>query len=120
MHGAPFRASRAADAEAGQHATFGERVEGCALLGQQNRIAHRDGDDIDPELDASRATSDRCQRGQALENRGAADQPIALPERIDAALFAQIHPAPESGDAVEREFHEADSGCDRAGHGFSS
>src|SRR5689334_2236279 len=116
MHGIPLGTAWTADTEGGQHAALGQHVDGGALLGKQHRIAHRYSNDIDSELDPSRATCYRGQRGHAFQYRRAAHEAIVLPDRIDAALFAQIDPAPETGRGPERVFRQADTGGYGAWH----
>src|SRR4051812_33208600 len=101
MHGIPFGTAWTANTEGRQHATLGQHVNGGALLRKQHWIAHRYSNDIDSEFDPSRAPCNRGQRGHAFEDRRAAHETVVLPDRIDAALFAQIDPAPETGRGPE-------------------
>ena len=56
-------------------------------------------------------------QAHAFEDRLAADHAVGLPQRIDAARLAQIDPAPEPGDAVERKLHQPQPDRDISRHG---
>ncbi len=104
----PFRTERAADAERRQQAAVRQIVDRRALPRHQDGVAHREGKDIDAELDAPRAAGERRHHAHAFEKRLRADQAIGLPDRVDAARLAQIDPAPIGGGAGKRELHQPD------------
>jgi hypothetical protein len=55
-----------ADAEAGDEATIGERIERGQLLREDDRVAHRDDDHAGPEANRAGAPGDPRQRGDGL------------------------------------------------------
>ena len=70
VQGPPFRRERAADAEGGQQAPFGQHVDRRALLGQQHRVAKCQRQHVDAEFEPARAArrvrpSGSCIRGSA-------------------------------------------------------
>ena len=80
-------------------------VAHCLASSTGSRNAQRD--DVHAELDPPRPPGERRQRGHAFQDRRAADEAVGLPDRIDAALLAQIDPAPEARRRLERVFHQA-------------
>ena len=58
---------------------------------------------VHAELDALRAPGEGGHDGHDLKIRDGAHQAIGLPDRIDAAAFAEVHPAPEGAAAREGE-----------------
>jgi len=114
----PFGRGRAANAERRQEPPLRQHVDGGALLGDEYWIAERQRNDVHAELESLGAPGNRGDGCHAFEDRFAADDAIRLPEAVDAALLAQIDPAPVAGGRVERKLHEANA--DGNGHLQSS
>ena len=102
----------AADAEGGQQPAFGQHVDGRALLGHDHRVADPEAGDIHAELDAPGCAGERGHDGHAFERGLAADDPVGLPDGVDAAGVAEVHPLPEAAGVVEGEVRYADAGTD--------
>ena len=79
VQGPPFGCQRAADPESGQQAPFGQHVDCRALLGQQHRIAERQGQHVDAKFEPTRASGECRHHAHAFEDRLAADHAIGLP-----------------------------------------
>src|SRR5262249_31794018 len=86
--------------------------------GDQHRIALCEREHVHAELEPARAAGKRRHHAHAFERRHRADEPIRLPDGIDAALFAQIDPAPEPARVGERK--GGDPHADADGHVNSS
>ena len=112
----PFRPQGAADAERRQQAAIRQEIDRRALPGDQHRVAHRQRQHVDAELDAPGAPGERRQRGHAFEKRLRADEPVGLPDRIDSARLAQIDPAPIGVRAGKRKLHQPDPDRDVSRH----
>src|SRR5262249_51362239 len=62
------------------------------------------------------AAGERRHDAHAFEDRLAADNAVGLPQRVDAALFAQIDPPPEAAGPAERKLHQAEPDGDIPRH----
>ena len=87
-----------------------------ALLGEQDRVAKRDRNDVDAELDPAGAAGERGHDAHAFEDRLMTDDAVGLPQRVDAALFAQIDPPPEPAGPAEWKLHQAEPDGDSPRH----
>ncbi len=112
----PFRPERAADAEGRQQAPVRQKIDRRALPRHQHRVAHRQRQHVDAELDPPGAPGERRQRAHAFEKRRRADQPVGLPDRVDPARLAQIDPAPIGVGAGKRKLHQPDPDRDVSRH----
>ena len=70
-------------------------VAHCRATRTASRIASDS--TLTPNLMRLRAAGERRHHAHAFEERLRADQPVGLPDRIDAARLAQIDPAPIGG-----------------------
>ena len=111
LHGAvgdaPFGRERAAHAEGRQQPPVAEEVDRRALLGQHQRVAEAHHDHVHAELEPLGARRQRRHKGHRLEHRLFRDQPIRLPDRVDAALLAEVDPAPHHLHVGKREVGDA-------------
>src|SRR5579884_274517 len=114
----PLRPERAADAKRRQQPPIREKVDGCALFGNQNGVAQGQRQHVDAEFETPRAPGERRHDAHAFEDGFAADDAVGLPQRINAPRLAQIDPAPEAGGAGKGELHESHADGDIPRHRF--
>ena len=105
----------AAQAEGRQQAAFGQHVDGGALLGGQHRVAQAEARHVHAELEPPRSAGEGRHHAHALQVVHAGNEPVGLPDGIDAPALAQIHPLPEASRVLEGEAGDADAYAD--GHG---
>jgi len=85
-------------------------VAHCLASKTGSRSASRH--DIHTEAQAAGAAGKSGHGRHALQDGCAAHQPVGLPDRIDAALLAEIDPTPIVGGAGEWELHQAEADGD--------
>jgi hypothetical protein len=90
------------DPEDGQQATAREVVDGRALAGQHEWVTQAHHDGVHAELETPARAGEGRHRAHGLELRLGARQAIGLPDGVDLAPLAQIHPAEEGAGALER------------------